>query len=149
MAQSLSNVLVHAVFGTYLRARTITRSVQPRLHGYIGGVLKNLGCQPLEVGGVEDHVHLLFLLSRTITIAETVERVKTASNTWMKDEWAATEFAWQGGYGAFSVSEREKARIIAYIKNQAEHHRRQAFEDELVALFQDQGIAYDERYLWT
>lgn len=149
MAQSLSNVLVHAVFGTFGRARLITRSVQPRMHRYLSGVLTNHGCQSLQVGGVEDHVHLLFLLSRTMTIAQVIEKVKTASNTWMKDEWQAEEFAWQGGYGAFSVSERDKAQVMDYIKNQPQHHHRRTFEEELATLSQEHGISYDKRHFWS
>jgi REP element-mobilizing transposase RayT len=147
MAQSLARVIVHLVFSTKQRSPVLTDDVRAELHPYLVGVLRNHDCPPIQVGGVEDHVHLLFGLSRTMTIAQVAERVKTSSAKWIKSKWPG-DFAWQGGYGAFSVGAREKDGVVAYIRNQEAHHRKVSFQDELRSILDQAGVEFDERYLW-
>ena len=108
MPQSLSRILIHLVFSTKNRERVLTPAVRTELHPYLAGTLDNLECPSLQVGGTEDHVHLFFGLSRTRTIADVVEMVKTSSSKWIKTKAAEfAEFHWQSGYGAFSVSQSD------------------------------------------
>jgi putative transposase len=106
MPQSLSRVLIHLIFSTKNRASMLSREVQPELHAYLVGVLRNIDCPSLQIGGTEDHVHLLFGLARTRTIADVVETTKTSSSKWIKTTGLPQgDFHWQSGYGAFSVSQ--------------------------------------------
>ena len=148
MAQSLSNVLIHLVFSTKGRAPVLNSEVRSRLHAYLGRVLRTLGCPPLIVGGVEDHVHLLFQLGRTTHLATAVETLKTSSSKWLKAEHDIRHFAWQGGYGAFSISHGDVGRVCRYIEAQEEHHSKRSFQEELRELLGLAGIEFDERYLW-
>ncbi len=116
------------------------------VHAYIGGVTKRLDCQPIVVGGVADHVHCLVRLSRTITIAEWVKEIKRVSSSFAKERYP--NFAWQGGYGAFSVDPLSLDRIAAYIQGQEQHHRELSFEDEFRQLMTEHSIQWDERYVW-
>jgi putative transposase len=149
MPQSLSCVLVHIVFSTKNRTPNIAPEVRAGLHKYLATVARNAGCECYRVGGVADHVHLAIRLSRTITIANLVEELKTSSSKTMKVELARVEdFAWQHGYGAFSISPRDLDALIAYIDNQEAHHRTRTFQDEFRRLLDKYGIEYDERYVW-
>jgi putative transposase len=149
MPQSLSRVLIHLVFSTKYREPVLARDVRVELHPYMAVVLRENGCQPLQVGGVEDHVHLLFALSRTITMADIVETVKTSSSKWLKTKSPdLVGFHWQNGYGAFSVSSSAAAIVVAYIQRQEEHHRRRKFQAEFRTLLRRHKIAWDERYVW-
>lgn len=128
MPQSLSRVLIHLVFSTRNRERVLTSTIQTELHPYLTGTLDNIQCPSLQVGGVEDHVHFLFGLSRTRTIANVVETVKTSSSKWIKTKGAEfAYFHWQSGYGAFSVSQSDADAVVAYIRNQAQHHTKMTF----------------------
>ena len=147
MAQSLSKVLVHLVFSTKGRMETLTPEIRAELFPYFTGILRNVGCTTLRIGGVEDHVHLLFAISRTLSIAQVAEKVKTSSTKWIKGKWQI-DFAWQLGYGAFSVSMGDADRVVAYIKNQEAHHRTTSFQDEFLELLREAGIDYDEQFLW-
>ena len=149
MPQSLDKTLIHIVFSTKYREPTISLEVKPRLHAYLATVCRNAGCFCYRVGGVEDHVHLLIGLSRTITIASLVEELKTTSSKWMKlQSPELSAFAWQRGYGVFSVDQNSQARVIAYIDNQEQHHRSTSFQDEYRRVLADHDLAYDERYVW-
>ena len=131
MPQSLSRILIHLVFSTKNRDRGLSAAVQTELYPYLAGTLDNLDCTPLQVGGIEDHVHLLFGLSRTRTIANLVETLKTGSSKWLKTKAPAlVDFHWQSGYGAFSVSQSDADAVVAYIRNQAQHHQKVTFQDE-------------------
>ena len=150
MPQSLSAVYIHLVFSTKDR-RPFLRDphMRQRLHRYIGEVSKRLDCPPIRIGGVEDHVHLMARLSRTITQAGWVKELKRVSNRWLKEQGAVYEdFDWQGGYAAFSVSRSNLDRVSHYISGQPEHHRKRSFQDELRALLCKHGVEWDERYLW-
>ena len=148
MPQPLSKVLVHLIFNTKHRQAFIHEAVRPCLHAYIVGILESLKSPSLQTGGVADHVHSLFILSRTISQAEVVEEVKKGSSKWMKAEGAVPEFSWQAGYGAFSVGESQVASVIHYIQNQEQHHQKISFQDEFRKLLERYRIPYDERYVW-
>lgn len=147
MPQSLANVLVHLVFSTKDRTPYLTSDIRRELFPYMGGVLRNIECPVLQIGGVEDHVHILLRLSRTISLAQLVEKTKTSTSKWIKTKGPA-DFAWQAGYGAFSVQQNETDRVIRYLQGQEEHHRTVSFQDELRGLLNEAGLAFDERYMW-
>jgi putative transposase len=148
MPQSFSCVFLHVVFSTKDRRPFIADPhLRALAHQYLGGTSKGLGCVPILVGGVEDHVHILTSLSRTLTIADYVQKLKNASNTWMKSQGVA-DFKWQSGYGAFSVSPDGVPGVRAYIENQEAHHRVQDFQEEFRALLREHGLTWDEKYVW-
>ncbi|HRD64582.1 MAG TPA: IS200/IS605 family transposase [Candidatus Competibacter sp.] len=148
MPQSLSRVLVHLVFSTKHREPFIVPEVRPRLHAYIVGILDNLKSPSLQTGGVEDHVHILCALGRTISQADLVEEVKKSSSKWMKAEGGVPGFSWQAGYGAFSIGESQADTVIRYIQNQEEHHRKGTYQEEYRRFLERYRVAYDERYVW-
>ncbi len=149
MPQSLSRILIHLVFSTKNRDRVLTSTIQTELHPYLAGTLDRIDCPSLQVGGREDHVHLFFGLSRTRTIAEVVETLKTSSSKWIKTKGAEfAVFHWQSGYGAFSVSQSDADTVAAYIRNQAQHHEKMTFQDEYRRLLERYRIAFDEKYVW-
>ncbi|HSI71608.1 MAG TPA: transposase [Fimbriimonas sp.] len=146
MPLSLSAVYLHLVFSTKERVPSIPDEHIQDLHGYLGGIARGLKCQPLGIGGVADHVHVLAKLDRSVAIADLVRDLKSHSTPWMKQRVAA--FSWQIGYGVFSFSERELPAVQRYVRGQAEHHKTVSFQDELRALLADHGLEADERYLW-
>ncbi len=149
MPQSLSRVLVHLIFSTKNRVPILVPSIRKELHPYLATTLTNNKSPSLRVGGVEDHVHLLFGLSRTHSIAEVVELVKTASSKWIKTKGREfDEFHWQHGYGAFSVSSSNADDVVRYIEQQDEHHRQRSYQDEFRLFLQKHSVEYDERYVW-
>jgi putative transposase len=148
--QSLSNILVHIVFSTKDR-RPWLRSpeLQTALHRELACISKQLSCDPVRVGGFEDHVHLLCRQARTISLAEWVKELKRVSSIWIKKQDATLKsFQWQVGYGAFSVSQSQSPRVQTYIAGQEKHHRRMTFQDEFLGLLIRHGIEFDERYVW-
>jgi REP element-mobilizing transposase RayT len=149
MPQSLAKILIHTVFSTKNRNPFLRdRALREELHGYLGGILTNLDCQPVIVGGVEDHVHLLCVLSRTRNPAEMIKELKRGSSLWLKTKSTdMQDFAWQGGYGIFSVGFSQIGAVRDYIASQEEHHRKVSFQDEFRRLLQRYEIEFDERYL--
>jgi putative transposase len=150
--QSLSIVHVHLVFSTKERQPfLLDRVIRESLHAYLGGISKQLDCAPVIAGGVEDHVHLLARLGRTITQADWVKELKRVSSLWLKEKGQAyANFAWQGGYAAFSVSQSNLEKVRRYIAHQEEHHSRHGgFQDELRALLRKHGMEWDENHLWS
>jgi REP element-mobilizing transposase RayT len=112
-------------------------------------VLQNLGCPPTLINSVEDHVHILFELGRTVAVSAAVEAVKKTSSKWIKTQGAElAHFAWQGGYGAFAVSESLVPAVRDYIANQREHHRKRTFQEEYRIFLERHGVPFDERYMW-
>jgi len=149
MPQSLSHVIVHIVFSTKYRAPLLAQPVRSRAQAYLATIVRDNGCECYRAGGVEDHVHLAVRLSRTITIADLVEAIKTGSSRWMKQQGPGLEqFSWQKGYSAFSAYYRDVDRLLAYIDGQEEHHRKKTFQDEYRELLTENGIEFDERYMW-
>jgi REP element-mobilizing transposase RayT len=123
--------------------------LREELHRYLVGILANLGCQPIVVGGVEDHVHLLSSLSRTCAAAEMVKEVKRGSSLWLKTRDAdLAGFAWQNGYGIFSLGCSQIESVRSYIAGQEEHHRKVSFQDEFRQFLNRYEIEFDERYVW-
>jgi putative transposase len=150
MSQSLSCVLIHIVFSTKDRAPFLDSSIRPALKGYLATVARNSGCECFRVGGVADHVHLAIRLSRTITIAQLVEELKTSSSKWLKTQSPALSgFAWQGGYGAFSIGPASLEGLKRYIDTQEEHHQTRSFQQEYRKFLERYGVDYDERYVWS
>jgi REP element-mobilizing transposase RayT len=149
MPQSLARIHVHVVFSTKHRKPRITDTVRQSLHDYMAVVLSDLGCRTVLINSVEDHVHVLFELARTVTVSKAVEAMKAHSSRWIKSRGAEfAAFAWQAGYGAFSVSESNLLAVRDYVADQREHHRTRTFESEFRALLERHGVAFDERYVW-
>ena len=149
MPQSLSLVLIHVVFSTKDRTPFLKPTIRPHLHAYLATVARNLDCQCFLVGGVADHVHLAIGLTRTLTIAKLVSQLKTSSTLWLKTQSPdLAKFAWQRGYGVFSVGPSDLPGQKHYISSQDQHHQKHSFEDELRAFLVKYGIGFDERYLW-
>ncbi|MEP7008899.1 MAG: IS200/IS605 family transposase [Acidobacteriota bacterium] len=149
MPHSLARLHIHLVFSTKNREPLITDGIRDSLHAYMATVLKNLGCAPLLINSVEDHIHLLFDLARTVSVSQAVKDVKRSSSRWIKIQWPAlVGFAWQTGYGAFAVSESNAESVRAYIADQREHHRTRTFQEEYRQFLERHRIEFDERYVW-
>lgn len=150
MPQSLSAVYIHLVFSTKDR-RPLLRDKPTRhaLHSYLGGVSKQLDCPPIQIGGVEDHVHVLARFGRSLTQAEWVKELKRVSNLWLKERGPDyADFEWQGGYADFSVSQSNLEHVKRYIATQGEHHQQMKFQDELRVLLRKHEMEWDEKYIW-
>lgn len=147
MPQTLSFNLVHIVFSTKGRVPFINDDVQLTLHAYIAGTVRQLGCECVRVGGVADHVHIALRLPPTKIAAKVVSEIKTGATAWMKRQGVAG-FAWQRGYGLFSVSPADVDAVVLYIDRQKAHHAKRSFEDELRALCRRYHVELDERYVW-
>jgi len=149
MSQSFASLNYHLIFSTKNRAPTISAELQPRLFEYIGGILREQKGVLLAAGGVADHVHLLVSLSREMAIAECLRLIKSNSSKWVHETFSQMcDFAWQAGYGAFSVSYSNLDQVKGYLAQQAEHHRKTTFQEEFVAFLKRHEIEYNERYLW-
>jgi REP element-mobilizing transposase RayT len=149
MGQSLVTNYLHIVFSTKHREALIDDVIGNELHNYLGGICKNLECQPLKVGGFEDHIHILCMLSKKITLVKLMEELKSHSSKWIKTKGAAySQFYWQDGYGAFSVNPSEVDVVIEYISRQKEHHSKKTFQEEYRAFLKKYKVEYDERYVW-
>ena len=149
MAQSLSKILVHLIFSTKNRERLIGDDIRDELHRYFATVLKELDSPAILINSVEDHIHILFSLSKKYSISEIVEKTKTASSKWVKGKRGNyVGFYWQNGYGAFSVSQSNVPDAQKYIANQKEHHKRKTFQEEFRELLEGCEVVYDERYVW-
>jgi putative transposase len=149
MANTYLTCYVHCVFSTKERHQQITDDVRERLWAYAGGIARDNGMKALAVGGTADHLHVLLSLPATMPVAKAVQLIKGGSSKWIHDTFPVHAlFAWQEGYGAFSVSQSRMADTIAYINNQAAHHGKQSFQDEFRALLTKHGIEFDERYAW-
>ena len=150
MPQSLANVLLHIVFSTKNRAPFLREpAIREEMNAYMVGTLKAIECPSLIVRTVEDHLHCLCQLSRTMSIAKLVEEMKVESSSWAKKQaLPLRQFHWQAGYGAFSVNQSNVGPVKSYIANQEEHHRKMTFQDELRSLFIRHEIEFDERYVW-
>ena len=149
MAQSLSHIYIHLVFHTYTKGLLIKGTDAEELYAYWGGTLKELGCQPIAINGMPDHVHLLFDLSRSITLSDVVKHLKQSGHRFLETKGAFyTGFAWQKGYAAFSVSAGLKDKVEQYIRHQKAHHTDLDARAEYIRLLELAGIEYNEEYLW-
>jgi putative transposase len=129
MPQSLSLVIIHVIFSTKDRHPFLDPNIRPKMHAYLSTVTRNIGCEAYRIGGVADHVHLAIRMSRTITIAD-------------------RSFAWQRGYGCFSVGPADVEALRAYIDDQENHHKTRTFQEEFRMFLKKYGVAYDEAYVW-
>jgi len=149
MPQSLSKVYTHIIISTKHRKNLIDDKIESDLYNYIGGICKDLECNPVQIGGYKNHVHILCLLSRKVTQMKLLQETKQGSSKWIKtidDRYA--NFYWQDGYGIFSVSQKGVNSVIEYIKNQHEHHQHMSFKDEYKKFLKNYGVDFDERYIW-
>jgi REP element-mobilizing transposase RayT len=145
MPHSYTSIIVHVVFSTKYRRPQIDTALEERLYPYLGGIVRQLGGKLLAVNGVEDHLHLLVSMKATMSVAEIIGKVKGSSSKWIHDTFPHhSHFAWQRGYGAFSVSESQIPRVAAYIARQKIHHAKRSFPNELLGLVQAHGISPDD-----
>ena len=149
MSQSLSSILIHLVFSTKNREPFITTKVESELHPYMATILRELKSPSLAIDGTSDHVHILFSLARTITVADLVEELKTSTSKWIKTRSRELKnFQWQRGYGSFSIGQSNVEKLKKYIRNQKSHHRLATFEEEYRRFLRAYRVDYDERYVW-
>ncbi|MBF0541564.1 MAG: IS200/IS605 family transposase [Nitrospirae bacterium] len=149
MGQSLVKNYIHIIFSTKHRQPLISNLIEQELHIYIGGICKGLECHPIIIDGYNDHVHILCLLSKKITLMKLLEEVKSHSSKWIKTKAENLRtFYWQDGYGAFSVNPSEIDAAVNYIARQKENHIKLTFQDEYRAFLAKYKVEYDERYVW-
>ena len=149
MPQSLVKNYIHITFSTKNRTPLIQQPIKEELFSYLGGTCKELESQPLIVGGMNDHVHLLVMLSRKMALMTLIEKIKTHSSKWIKTKGPQFQnFYWQQGYGCFSVNPKQVDLVKEYIMNQEVHHKKMSFQDEYRAFLKKYEINYDERYVW-
>lgn len=147
--QSLVKNYIHIIFSTKHREPLIHPPVEAELHSYLGGICNKLDCQVIKVGGYNDHIHILCMLSKKIALMKLMEELKSHSSKWIKTKGTGYEnFYWQDGYGAFSVNPSEIDTVIAYIANQHEHHSKKTFQDEYRAFLKKYNVEYEEKYVW-
>jgi REP element-mobilizing transposase RayT len=143
MGHTYTGNYIHCIFSTRQRKPTIPVTRIPDLCAYFGGIARKERLQLLAAGGIEDHMHLLFLLPASRSLAQVVQKFKGGTSVWL-----GPQFSWQDGYGAFSVSPSQVPVVKAYILNQEEHHRTRSFEDEFISLLKNCGIQYDPKYVF-
>lgn len=149
MAQSLAKILIHIIFSTKKRQPMISPEIIQELHSYIAGITRAHDSEVHEIGGIEDHVHLLISLPRTLPLSKLIEEIKKGSSKWIKTKGNLYDhFAWQNGYGAFSIGQSVYEDLRKYIQTQKEHHKTITFEDEFRTFLKKYHIAYDEKYVW-
>ena len=150
MAQSLSKIYIHLIFHIKSTSPQIRENDLERLHSYIGKLVKTAGCTEIKAGGIGDHVHVLFILSKDVTISEIVEEIKRNSSRWIKDLDPGYYhfFAWQGGYAAYSISQSAVDKTLQYIDNQKEHHTKHSFAEEYRAFLELYNVEYNEKFVF-
>jgi REP element-mobilizing transposase RayT len=150
MSQSLSKLFVHIIFHIKNNSVVIKNEDENELYAYIGAIMKDNGSIPILINGTKDHIHILCVLSKNISLAKFVEEVKRHSSRWIKSKGEYYRlFAWQNGYSGFSVSSSLIEKTRMYIQNQEEHHKKMPFKEELIAFLKEFKVNYDERYLWS
>ncbi|PYX93582.1 MAG: IS200/IS605 family transposase [Acidobacteria bacterium] len=147
MPHSYISELVHCVFSTKERRNLISEQFQPRLWSFLGGIARKNGFKAIAIGGIGNHVHILLSIPATMPLAKAVQLLKGGSSKWMND-MDGGRFAWQEGYGAFTVGISQQADTIRYINSQHEHHQKRSFEEEFLAFLKKHGISYDLKYVW-
>ena len=145
---SFNSCLVHCVWSTKSHAHVLNSNLRERLWPYLGGIARENGMKALAVGGVVDHVHILISLPGTLSVAKALQLLKANSSKWIHQTFPNSAlFGWQEGYGAFSIGVSGVEATIRYIRNQAEHHRKRTFREELTTMLRKHGLEYDERML--
>ncbi len=149
MSHTTTNVLIHYIFSTHHRTPFIKPEIESNLHAYLGGIMREIGGIALCINGMPDHVHLLVRMPSTQSVADVARLVKTNSSRWVHERWPEYEcFAWQAGYGAFSVSESVVDSVRRYISDQRQHHAKRTFQEEFVVFLRRNHITIDEEHLW-
>ena len=150
MAQSLSMILLHVIFSTKDRKPMIAPELADELYRYLASACDAHGSHAYRIGGMPDHVHIACTLSRTVALSKLVEEIKKSSSKWIKErDQRCAGFAWQGGYGAFSLGQSQLDAVIQYIERQEEHHAKKTFKEEFVEFLCKYNVEYDERYVWS
>ena len=147
MSSTYASIHYHFVFATRNRARLISKDWRDRLYAYIAGIFKDLGGHVEQIGGIEDHIHILAQVPTNQTIADTMRHVKRNSSIWVHNDIGCKEFGWQDGYAVITVSPSSRTEVREYIRNQEAHHQVKTFREELVAFLEKIGIQYDPKYL--
>jgi putative transposase len=148
MSHTYSSNRVHVIFSTKERQKPLPEDLQPKLWAYMAGVAHNHGFESTKIGGVADHVHALLVIPPSMPLAKAVQAVKGCSSKWLNDTGAAeNNFAWQEGYGSFSVSASQTAGVVEYIENQAAHHNQRSFEEEFLEFLKRYDIPYDPAHV--
>lgn len=149
MANTYTSLFYHIVFSTKGRRPWIQPAIAPRIWEYMGGVARAHKMTALRAGGMDDHAHVLVMAPPTIAPSQIAQSIKGDSSKWMHETFPSlADFAWQEGYGAFTVSKSALPIVVEYIKNQPEHHRQRTFQEEYLEFLQRHNVEYDERYLW-
>jgi putative transposase len=148
MSHTSGNILLHLIFSTQGRRALIKPEFRDDLFAYLGGIIREMHGTALIINGTADHVHMLLRVRPVHSPAEIARVVKTNSSRWVREKWSP-KFAWQTGYGVFSVSESNVAGVTEYIAAQEEHHKKHSFQEEFVAFLKKNNVAYDERYIWS
>jgi REP element-mobilizing transposase RayT len=147
MSHTYVSDLVHCVFSTKLRRNLIANEHKAQLSSYLGGIARKNGFKAIAIGGTENHIHILLSLPATMPLAKAMQLLKGGSSKWLNENGAGG-FAWQEGYGAFTVGISQQTGTIAYINTQEEHHKKRSFEEEFLAFLEKHGIEYDPKYVW-
>ena len=149
MAHSYISIYIHYIFSIKNRQKIIKPELEERLWPYMGGIARENKMKALAIGGMEDHAHVFLSLPSTLSISQAIQLVKGGSSTWVSKTFPEfKDFQWQEGYGAFSISISHIDNTVNYIKNQKQHHKKQTFQEEYLAILKKHGIEYDEQYLW-
>ncbi len=146
MSHTYTCELFHCVFSTKEGRNLITDEMRPRLWSFLGGIARKNGFEAITIGGIANHVRLLLSLPAAMPLAKAVQVLKGGSSKWVNEN--GVEFAWQEGYGAFTVGVSQREQTVAYINAQHEHHRRRSFEEEFLTFLRKHGIEYDPKYVW-
>lgn len=149
MANTYSQIYIQTVFAVKRRQSLIQPKWEAPLYKYITGIISGQNQKLIAINGMPDHIHLLISMNTSMTIADLVNEIKTSSNAFIKDNnWVRGKFEWQRGFGAFSYSKSQMDRVVKYIMNQKEHHKKQTFREEYIAFLKAFEIEYDEKYLF-
>jgi putative transposase len=147
VSHTSGNILLHLIFSTQGRRPLIKREFRPDLFAYLGGIVREMQATALIINGTADHVHMLLRIRPAQSAAEIVRVVKANSSKWVRAKWSS-DFAWQTGYGVFSVSESNVPAVKKYIAEQEEHHKKHSFQEEFLTFLKKNHVEYDERYIW-
>ncbi len=148
MSTTLTNLLIHIIFSTKERKPLISDQYRKRLYAYMGGIIRSEGAEPLAIGGTADHIHLVAKIKSSHALADLVRKIKANSSKWINENNLINDrFAWQNGYGGFSVSASQIEKVRSYIENQAQHHKKKTFKDELNEILAKHGVDYEPQYL--
>jgi putative transposase len=147
MSHTYISSLIHCVFSTKNRRDLIAEEIQPQVWAFLGGIARKNGFKALIVGGIANHVHVLLSLPAVLPLSKAMQLIKGASSHWMNENHTR-DFAWQEGYGAFTVGISQKDQTISYIRRQPKHHRKRSFEEEFVTFLKKHGVEYDPQHVW-